>query len=370
MTDSAELWGDAMFTHRLGELTWMTALPVLLYLNERATGHPARDWLTAWAPRYMPGERVDALVLGCGEGWLERALAQHAWIGHIDACDFAADAVARARALAPAKVSYRVLDLNRDPIEGSYDVIIAHSVLHHVENLEHAYTQIERALKEDGALLVNEYAGPNRFQYSDEVHGMINGLLRALPPHLRRGAHTGRVYEEKARPTVEEMIHNDPSEAVRSAELIPMLRERFDVVEHRDLGGTLMQHLLYDIVLNFRFEDPVARSLLEMMLTFEGAMVDEGRLESSYVLCAARKKNAPRPRERVPDMPPLPDEAKGWKPSRAAWQDRLGQLAGLAHDPYRPTLNPPPPHNAKYRGDDPQIRAMLETILGMYTARR
>lgn len=370
MTDSSELWGDATFTHRLGELTWMTALPVLLYLNERSTGHPARDWLTAWAPRYMPGDRVNALVLGCGEGWLERALARHTWVGHIDACDFAAEAVARARAVAPAKIDYRVLDLNRDAIGGSYDVVIAHSVLHHVENLEHAYAQIERALKPEGTLLINEYVGPNRFQYGDDIHAMINGLLRALPPHLRRGALAGRTYEEKARPTVEEMIHNDPSEAVRSEDLMPLLRERFDVVEQRDLGGTLMQHLLYDIVLNFRFEDPVARSLLEMMLTFEGALIDEHALESGFVLCAARKKGASPLGERVPDMPPLPDEAKGWKPARAPWQERLQSIAGLAHDPYRPTLNPPPPRHARYKGDDPQVRVMLETILGMYTARR
>lgn len=370
MTDSSELWGDATFTHRLGELTWMTALPVLLYLNERSTGHPARDWLTAWAPRYMPGDHVSALVLGCGEGWLERALARHPWVGHIDACDFAAEAVARARAVAPAKIDYRVLDLNRDAIDGTYDVVIAHSVLHHVENLEHAYAQIERALKPEGTLLVNEYAGPNRFQYSDDVHAMINGLLRALPPYLRRGALTGRTYEEKARPTVEEMIHNDPSEAVRAEELMPMLRERFDVVEQRDLGGTLMQHVLYDIVLNFRFEDPVARSLLEMMLAFESALVDEGRLASGFVLCAARKKGARSLRERVPDMPPLPGEAKGWRPWRAPWQDQVQHLARLAHDPYRPALNQPPPRNARYRGDDPRIHAMLEAILGMYTARR
>jgi len=118
LTDSAELWGNADFTHRLGELSWMAALPVGLHLNERSTGHPARDWLTAWAPRFMPGEKLNVLVLGCGDGWLERALAQHPWIAHIDACDFAADAVARARALAPPKIDYRVLEgALRDDLE-------------------------------------------------------------------------------------------------------------------------------------------------------------------------------------------------------------------------------------------------------------
>ena len=369
MTDSAELWSDPTFTHRLTELTWMTALPVLLHLNERATAHPARDWLTAWAPRFMPGQQVNALVLGCGEGWLERALAQHTWIAHIDACDVAADAVARAEAVASPKISYRVLDLNRDAIDGTYDVVIAHAVLHHVENLEHAFAEIERALKPDGTLLVNEYVGPKRFQYSDGIHAMLNELFRALPPYLRRSTLTGQTYEEKLRPTVDEMIRNDPSEAVRADELMPMLGERFDVIDRRNLGGTLLQHLLYDVILNFRFEDTVARSLLEMMLAFEGALVDERRLGSDFVIAAARKKGAAPLRERVVVLPPLPDEAKTWRPSRAPLLQILHHLAQLAHEPYRETLNPPAPHKAKYTGHDPHIRAMLDVMQRMYTAR-
>jgi SAM-dependent methyltransferase len=365
VTDSAELWSDAAFTHRLSEVSWMAALPVLLHLNERSTGDPARDWLTAWAPRFMPGQDLRVLVLGCGEGWLERALVRHYWIAQVDACDFAAEAVDRARALAPPKIDYRVLDLNRDSIDGSYDVVVAHAVLHHIENLEHAFDQIDRALKPEGTLIVNEYVGPNRFQYGDDVLAIMNALLGALPPHLRRSMMTGRIYETRERPTVEEMIRNDPSEAVRAEELLPMLAARYEVLDRRDLGGTLMQHLLYDIVGNFRFDDPLGRSLLEMMLTFEGALVDEGRIASDFALCAARKKGAPPLHERDVELPPLPPEAfetmrdplrkarrvvpdpstrvSAAPRSRrklAPWQLHLLRLALLAEEPHRTPLNP------------------------------
>ena len=62
----------------------------------------------------------------------------------------------------------------------AYDVVVAHSVLHHVENLEHAYAQIERCMRPDATLIVNEYVGPNRFQYSDDVLSIINALLRCV----------------------------------------------------------------------------------------------------------------------------------------------------------------------------------------------
>ena len=378
MTDSAELWGNAAFTHRLAELSWMAALPVGLHLNERSTGHPARDWLTAWAPRFMPGENLNVLILGCGDGWLERALAPHAWIAHIDACDFAADAVARARALAPPKIDYRVLDLNLEAIEGTYDVVVAHAVLHHVENLEHAFDEIDRVMKPGGTLIVNEYVGPQRFQYSDEVHAIINLLIGALPRYLRRGTLTGNAYDEKQRPTVEEMIRNDPSEAVRSDELLPMIDARFDVVDKRNLGGTLLQHLLYDIVLNFRFEDPLARSLLEMMATFEGALVDDGTIGSDFAILAARKKGSPRMREREFVLPPLPPEAGAWRRrwSKAHPLMRILQSALLAGEPYRSILNPAPPRGeatwdfvAAHGGDDAHVHAMLDVMRRVYTPR-
>lgn len=373
MTDPKQLWGDDAFTHRLAELVWTRPLAVLLHLNERSTGHPARDWLTAWAPRFMPGEDLSVLVLGCGDGWLERALAREPWVGHIDACDFAADAVARARALAPPRVSYRVLDLDRDPIAGRYDAIVAHSVLHHVENLEHAFAEIDAALAPGGTLIVNEYVGPNRFQFSDRVLDLINELLRALPPRLRRSTMRGDVYEAKVRPTVPEMVHNDPSEAARAEELLPLIRGCYDVLDERHLGGTLMQHLLYDIAACFELDDPQARSLLQMMLTFEGALVDEGLLASDFVLCAARRRGAPPFRERAVELPPLPAEAVDWRPSGAHWLRKLAGIARLAGDPRRPTLDPPPPEGEATwdavlasAGGDPDVRRMLEALRRAY----
>ena len=298
------VWNDADYTNRLAHANWMANMAVLMHLNERATGDPARDWLSSWAHRWFVGNELRVLVLGCGEGWLERAVAQWPFVARIDAVDFAEEAVARARELGRdiAKIHYGVVDLNRDELEANaYDVVVAHSVLHHVQNLEHAYAQIERAMKRDATLIVNEYVGPNRFQYSDDVAMMINALLRALPAELRHP------YESRPRPTVEEMIANDPTEAVRAEELAAMTERVFDVRERKAIGGTILQHLLYDIVQNFRFEVPRERSLLQMLCTIEAMLVDGGRIPCDFVLMAARKKGSRVQRMRRP----LPSRAEG-----------------------------------------------------------
>ena len=283
------VWNDAAYTERLAHANWMANTAVLMHLNERATGDPARDWLSSWAHRWFAGQDLRVLVLGCGEGWLERAIAEWPFVARIDAVDFAADAVARARELGCdiPKIEYGVVDLERDELpRDAYDVVIAHSVLHHVENLEHAYAQIERCMRPDATLIVNEYAGPNRFQYSDDVSAMIDALLRALPEELRRP------YDSRARPSVEEMIANDPTEAVRAEELVAWTERVFDVRERKNIGGTILQHLLYDIVQNFRFDVPRERSLLQMLCAIEAMLVDSGRIPCDFVLMAARKKGS------------------------------------------------------------------------------
>ncbi|MEO6259684.1 MAG: class I SAM-dependent methyltransferase [Thermoanaerobaculia bacterium] len=311
-----ERWGSASFTHTLAEIGWMASLPVLMHLNERATGDPARDWLSAWARRYFIGTNLRVLVLGCGEGWLERAIASWPFVARIDAVDIAAEAVGRAREAAAAlgitKIHYDVVDLNHDSLSAdSYDVIVAHSILHHVENLERAFDQIERALRHEGVLLVNEYVGPKRFQFSDEVLSIVNELLACFPESLRRSALSGNTYQRKERPSEAEMIANDPSEAVRSDELRIMLAERFTILDQRELGGTLLQHLLYDIVQNFRSADPRERAMVELLCALEGALVDCGAIPSDFAMVAARRRAATMPIHKYDrQLIPRPPEAR------------------------------------------------------------
>ena len=295
------VWNDAHHAAQLAHANWMANTAVLMHLNERATGDPARDWLTLWSHRWILPNDARVLVLGCGEGWLERALAAFPFVSHIDAVDFAADAVARARELAhgTAKIDYGVVDLNRDELpRDAYDCVIAHSILHHVADLEHAYAQIERAMRRDATLIVNEYVGPNRFQFSDDVLAIINTLLQCVKPGAVR-----------ARPDDAEVIAHDPSEAVRAEEIVGFTERAFDVVARRDLGGTILQYLLYGIAEELRFEVPRERAIVEMLCTIEAMLIDRGRISSDFVLLAARKRGS-RVRASSRALPPRPEAAK------------------------------------------------------------
>ena len=291
------VWNDAAFTQRLAHANWMANVVVQMHHNRRSTGDPAREWLGSWARKWFVRGDTRVLVLGCGEGWLERSIAGWPFLLSIDAVDFAAEAVERAAELAPPKVTYGVLDLNRDRLpEAAYDIVIAHSVLHHVENLEHAYAQIERSMRPDATLIVNEYVGPNRFQFSDRVLEVMNLLRRTIG------------HPERQRPTVAEMIANDPTEAVRAEELVAFTERTFEVVDRRAIGGTILQHLLYEIALDFRWGVPHERAIVELLCEIEAMLVDGGAISSDFVLMAARKRGA-APLQAFRDLVPRTPEA-------------------------------------------------------------
>jgi SAM-dependent methyltransferase len=349
-------WGDAERNARLAEIHWMGSPVVRAYLNRLASGDPQSDWL-GWAfDRWVRGRGLEVLVLGCGEGWLERSIAGRPEIRGIDACDVAAEAVETAAATAREagldRLRYHVVDLNHEPLPrppggGAYDLVIAHSVLHHVENLERCYRQIEAALIPGGLLLVNEYVGPRRFQFTDRQIEVIDGVLARLPAALRKSAVTGGVYPRKPRPSEAEMIATDPSEAVRSDEVERFTRRFFEVLEEVDYGGTVLHHLLYDVVQNFTPGEPRHDRLLSAICLVEEALIGEGLLPSDFALAVARRPRRSKKQwlgrwmeaggvERPPRRSPRPPRAlRPWEIAaatpageRASADDRVGAGQG------------------------------------------
>jgi len=312
-------WGDHAVTDELARVHWMGSPVVRAYLNQRVSGRPDGDWLTwAWhrhvVPRLVRRRRAGlrVLVLGCGEGWLERAIAGRPEIASIDACDVADGAVATAeeaarRAGLADRVRYHVVDLDDEPPPGGpYDLAIAHSVLHHVENLELAFPALARSLVPNGLLLFNEYVGPRRFQFTREQLAAMNHALARLPRRLRLSwmmrdpsRPEGVAFPYKEVPTEAEMLAVDPSEAVRSDELPGFLRAWFEVVEEVDYGGSLLHHLLYDVVQNFDPADLRDARLLGLLCLLEAALLATGELPSDYLVAVAVPRRAER--RRAPD---------------------------------------------------------------------
>lgn len=266
-------------------------------LNTRVSGDPSKD---AYAhlkdvllERGWSLPVPHAVSLGCGFGALERAIAQLNLAERIDAYDLAEVAIAEARRLAAEQgltnVHYHVMDLERAELpEGSVDLVLGHQSVHHIEDLDGLCRAVRRALRPGGIFHLHEFVGPDRFQWTDAQLGAINDFVARLPQRYRRLA-TGELRPALQRPTIEAMIAYDPSEAVRSSAILDAVGRHFRIIEHKELGGSLLHLGLGDIAQNFREDDPEDRKWLQEFFDLEDRLMAEGRIGSDFVVVTALK---------------------------------------------------------------------------------
>jgi len=215
---------------------------------------------------------------------------------HIEGTDASEGAVALARGRAKAaglEIAYRVEDANEAELPRSrYDLVLVKQALHHFSRLEHVLDQVRQCLRPGGWLALNEYVGPSRFQWTDLQLSIMNTLLVTLPESLRRvGAAGSPVRQRVERPSPQQVSEHDPSEAVRSSDVLALVEERFEIVARRDAGGTVLAPLLDGMVGGFDPADEKAVALLRLLCETEGLLLAHRVLPSDYVVLMAH----PRP---------------------------------------------------------------------------
>ena len=66
----------------------------------------------------------------------------------------------------------------------------------------------------------------------------------------------------------------DPSESVRSDEIMGLVGERFEIVYRADFGGTLLQFVLSDIAGNFDPADPKDVAMIDLVCLYEQTLIE------------------------------------------------------------------------------------------------
>jgi SAM-dependent methyltransferase len=101
--------------------------------------------------KLMSGDRV--LEIGCGEGYLARALASH--VAHVDAVDERAARVAKARAFNNSpKVQYIESRAEEFALRGRYDLVISLEAFHLINDQANELRRLVSELAPDGSLCV------------------------------------------------------------------------------------------------------------------------------------------------------------------------------------------------------------------------
>jgi SAM-dependent methyltransferase len=201
-----------------------------------------------------------ALVLGCGLGDGLLHLLDEGLVRRLHGIDISATAIESARASAARagleeRVRFEMGDFHGCPLaEGDFDLVLMVMSLHHALDLDAVLSRVRQALRPGGLFVVNEYIGPSRWQFTRAQLVLANALLAILPESRRRRS-DGTLKERVTRPSVEEMIAMDPSEAAHSEEIPARFEQHFELVHRVDYGGAVAQLVLDEIIGNFSAAD-------------------------------------------------------------------------------------------------------------------
>lgn len=280
---------------------WWDIPAVMERWNVMISGDARIDYVSHFLARHLAGRRgMTALSLGSGTGAREIALARTGAFSRIEGIDSSSARISYAarragEAGAGGIVRYEAGDAARvDPARGPYDLVVAEQFLHHVSPLEPTLSRVRELLGRDGLFMFDEFVGPSRFQWTDAQLAAVNELLAELPPKYRTRWKSGTLKRRVHRPGRLAVRLYDPTEAVESSRIVPLLQEMFDVVEIRGYGGAVLQLLFCDIAHHFLSNDPETGALLERCFAVEDGLLARGAIAHDFAVGICAPKNRVR----------------------------------------------------------------------------
>ena len=252
------------FSHYSAEF-WNHLYPVQKYINKLCTDNEHADFIDDILKRfkdYIPFEKV--LIVGCGNGWVERRLADMNIAKYFDAFDISDEYLEEARSKKNTRnVNYFVDDINElnNLPDVKYDAIFNIAILHHAEKIENAVKKLSDVLKCGGLIFNYEYIGPAQNQYSDQHLKIMQKINESLPERLQN--------KNPLRPPIQN-FRVEPTEAIHSDLVRPIIEKYFHIVFEREFNGGIAYQILWNNISLFKDQSDVeAQKSLEKLLQIE-----------------------------------------------------------------------------------------------------
>jgi SAM-dependent methyltransferase len=253
-------------------------------INRRISGNEAVNWWQHFANRSGQVFRR-ALILNCGNGWVEREMLDAGFIKEAVGIDYSASLLDKARKAAGDRpLVYVQMNINTEELPADhepFDLVVNHAAAHHITRLDRVFRNICTLLPDDGWFISFDYVGPHRNQYTLDSWDQAWRLNRTLPDHLRQSM----VY-----PSLEVSVEMDPTEAVHSELIVDTLHRYFHVEEFVPLGGALAYPVLTHNAQLFSAEvEPGEREHWgQVVLDRDGEYLAENPLSSLFAYFTAQ----------------------------------------------------------------------------------
>lgn len=285
----AEKWDKARDTYAKGGAWHQHPLVVSTYKQRLAAG--SESFVKHLLQTH--GKRRKCLSIGCGDGGIEIEMVQGGLCESMKGIDLSPARIALATANIPNaikdKVEFRVENAEKDINGQDYDLVLFTHSFHHIFDLESMAKALRDRImdRENGGILVlEEYVGPVRWQFPKEHLDLMTNFLKDVekefPSYVKairqNGLWDGQHFVP---PNADAVKKDDPSETVRSNEIIPVLSDYFTLVEDVALGGNFFQWMFQNAYNSLQDEN--GNKIVERMLKSEMEAIKMGKMKSDYV---------------------------------------------------------------------------------------
>jgi SAM-dependent methyltransferase len=244
----------------------MFSIPIALL--ERASARYALE---------LPLER--GVSVGSGTCNKEIALAKAGYVANWDCFEISETRIATAEGQAAEHGLLDRINCRReDAFEAdcpSYDLVFWSHSLHHMLDIPKALRWSLDHLKPGGLFVMDEFVGPNRFQWTDETLEVASRVRACLDDrHLVVPEDPNRRFPtQMPRPDPRAVADADPTESVASSEILARLAEFMPSADVIHLGGVVYHVALSGVLTNFTDRDD---DLLRELLALDAELADKG----------------------------------------------------------------------------------------------
>lgn len=282
-----------------GKVSWGNSTSIQRWKSQRICGRPSDPPFKALFRRceekFGAKQFGRAVSVGCGNGALEISLVTQGLIDSFVLYEVSTERARQAMELAQARgiadrIEVRLADITEPGQGGSeeFDLVLWNHALHHMLDTPEALRWSRDRLKTGGILMMNDFVGASRFQWSDEALHYASEARAALPPEVLRNPRDPANFlpTKVRRPPMAKLIARDPTEAADSDRILPALNEVFTDVDTVMLGGTIY-HLALDELMANLVGDERGEEIIRAMLVADGILSDKGL--NNFAVALARK---------------------------------------------------------------------------------
>lgn len=227
--------------------------------NVLTTGDKNKDFIAYLANDFFKGKKhLRLLSIGSGISNREIELASYSNIFKEVVCVDIAENLLKIAAENAKKKNINNIQFVAKSIDdlifekNEFDIVFFKASLHHFNNIDEFLSKkIKAILKPNGYLIINEFVGVTRHQFSKNQINAINKGLQLIPKKYKK-RFKSNFHKNKYRGVgVLRMIIADPSECVDSSSIMPAIHKHFKTVIEKPYGGNLLMSVLRDISHHF-----------------------------------------------------------------------------------------------------------------------